>query len=130
MAGNWARTNSTCVILYNYYHIAHLNLKRACTGRGQEGIYTVNKYSLSVIVKISGRGKCRPAVRHSEKVLAFAGMGDDERSPAPAGAPADIEVPVAPEVLGACKGVGSAADRAAGGRGVRQCVPPFPLFLE
>ena len=83
-----------------------------------------------MIVKISGRGKCGPAIGQSEKVLAFAGMGDDERSPAPAGAPADIEVPVAPEVLGAGKGAGSAADRAAGGRGVRQCVPPFPLFLE
>ena len=85
---------------------------------------------MSVIVKFMGGGNVRYATRQSEKVLAFAGMGDDERCPAPARAAADIEVPVAPEVLGACKGAGSAADRAAGGRGVRQCVPPFPLFLE
>ena len=85
---------------------------------------------LFLMVKILQEATDRYAAGHSEKVLAFAGMGDDERCPAPARAAADIEVPVAPEVLGACKGAGSTADRAAGGRGVRQCVPPFPLFLE
>jgi hypothetical protein len=73
--------------------------------------------------------KSGPAIRRSEKVLAFSGMGDDERCPAPARAAADIEEPVAPEVLGAGKGAGGAADRAAGGRGMRQCVPPFLQFF-
>jgi len=84
---------------------------------------------LFLMVKILQEATDRYAAGHSEKVLAFAGMGDDERGPAPARAATDIEEPVIPEVLGAGKGAGGAADRAAGGRGVCQCVPPFPQFL-